>query len=85
MRCALVFVSVIVGATIGRPRMTDVHPYKINKIGHITEENLQNDVSDLLFNSFLSFKITSYQAHYFISIILNIFSPFIEKLTRSPS
>ena len=31
MRCALVFVSVIVGATIGRPRMTDVHPYKINK------------------------------------------------------
>ena len=47
MRCALVFVSVIVGATIGRPRMTDVNPYKINKIGHITEENLQNDVSDI--------------------------------------
>ena len=47
MRCALVFVSVIVGATIARPRMTDVNPYKINKIGHITEENLQNDVSDI--------------------------------------
>ena len=40
MRRALVFAPETVGATIGRPCMTDVHPYKINKIGHITEESL---------------------------------------------